>query len=252
MGRLEGKVALISGGASGIGEATTHAMVGEGARVVVADIQIDRGKALAEALGDVVLFVEHDVTLESDWQRTISEGQQRFEKIDVVMNGAGISLPAPIDQCDFDHWKRTQSVNSDGVFLGCKYGVEALRAAGGGSIINISSTMGIKGSSIFPAYCASKGAVRMLTKSVALHCAEQKLNIRCNSIHPGVIDTPMMDPFASQASTREESLAGFAALHPLGRIGRPDEVANLAVFLASDESSFITGAEIPVDGGYCA
>ena len=131
MGRLEGKVALISGGASGIGEATTRAMVGEGARVVVADIQIDRGKALAEALGDVVLFVQHDVTLESDWQRTVPEGQQRFEKIDVVMNGAGISLPAPIDECDFDHWKRTQSVNSDGVFLGCKYGVEALRAAGG-------------------------------------------------------------------------------------------------------------------------
>ena len=252
MGRLEGKVALISGGASGIGEATTRAMVGEGARVVVADIQIERGKALAEALGESVLFVQHDVTLESDWVRTVSEGQQRFEKINVVLNGAGISQPAPIDQCDFDLWKRTQSVNSDGVFLGCKYGVEALRAAGGGSIVNISSTMGIKGSSLFPAYCASKGAVRMLTKSVALHCAEQRLNIRCNSIHPGVIDTPIMDPFCEQASTREEGLAGFGALHPLGRIGRPDEVANLAVFLASDESSFITGTEIPVDGGYCA
>ncbi|MCG8587774.1 MAG: glucose 1-dehydrogenase [Proteobacteria bacterium] len=251
-GRLEGKVALITGGASGLGAASARHMIREGARVVLADLQEERGQKLASELGDAALFVRHDVTREDDWQQLLAAARERFGALHVVLNSAGVSIPAPIDEATFEHWRQIMSVNADGTFLGCKYGVEALRESGGGSIVNISSTMGIRGGPIFAAYCASKGAVRLLTKSVALRCAEQGWNIRCNSIHPGAIETPMMDPYLAQSPTREEGLASFGAVHPLGRVGQPHEIANTVVFLASDESSYITGAEIPVDGGFCA
>ncbi len=252
MGCLEGRVALISGGASGIGAETGRQMVHEGARVVLADLQAERGGEVAEELGAAAHFAALDVTSEDDWRRVVPEAESRFGGLDIVVNAAGISVPAPIDEASLDHWRQTLAVNADGVFLGCKYAVEALRRAGGGAIVNVSSTLGLKGGSIFPAYSASKGAVRMLTKSVALRCAEAGWNIRCNSVHPGAIDTPMMDLYVAGAPTREEGLAGFGALHPLGRVGRPVEVANAIVFLASDAASFITGVELPVDGGFTA
>jgi NAD(P)-dependent dehydrogenase (short-subunit alcohol dehydrogenase family) len=227
-------------------------MVAEGARVALTDRNTELGEKVAAEIGPAARFLPHDVTNEDDWKQVVADAEKAFGGLDVVMNCAGISVPGPIDEASFAHWKETMSVNADGVFLGCKYGVEALRRAGGGSIINVSSTLGIRGGSIFAAYCASKGAVRMLTKSVALRCAEARWNIRCNSIHPGATETPIMDPYINAAPTREEGLAGFARLHPLGRVGQPHEVAALAIFLASDESSFITGAEIPVDGGFCA
>ena len=251
-GRLEGKTSLITGGASGIGAETARRMVGEGAHVVVCDLQVERGETLCAELGPAALFAECDVTSEADWTRAIGAGESAFGPIQILMNCAGISIPGPIDEISLKDWQHTMAINSDAVFLGCKFGVEAMRRAGGGSIINISSTLGIRGGSKFPAYCASKGAVRLLTKSVALRCAEEGWNIRCNSIHPGATETPIMDPYIDAGAGREEVIAAFAAKHPMGRVGQPQDIAHLAVFLGSDESAFITGVEIPVDGGYCA
>ncbi len=250
MGRLNGKSAFVTGGASGIGEATARAFATEGSRVAIADVDAPRGESVAAAIGGI--FVKLDVTSEADWRAAIDHAKAAIGPLSVLVNNAGISIPAPIDAETFEGWRRTMAVNADGVFLGCKHGVEALREAGGGSIVNVSSTLGIKGGAIFPAYCASKGAVRMLTRSVALRCAEAGWNIRCNSIHPGAIETPIMDPYFKAGPSKEAVLAGFASVHPMKRVGQPHEVAAAAVFLASDESSFITGIELPVDGGYLA
>ncbi len=252
MSRLEGKRALITGGASGIGAATARLMVEEGARVAIADLQRERGEKLASELGDAAIFCELDVASEEAWERVVPEVEAAFGGLDVLVNAAGISVPAPIDTATFDHWKQTMSVNADGVFLGCRAGVEALRKSGGGAIVNVSSTLGLRGGAPFPAYSASKGAVRMLTRCVAIRCAEEKWNIRCNSVHPGAIETPMVEPYVGLAPTREKGLQILASAHPMGRVGQPEEVANMIVFLTSDAASYVTGAEIPVDGGFCA
>jgi 3(or 17)beta-hydroxysteroid dehydrogenase len=251
-GRLSGKTAFITGGASGIGAETGRRMVAEGASVALCDIQKELGVEVARELGESAAFFELDVTREEAWQQVTAAAEARFGSLEVVMNCAGISVPAPIDMASFDHWRQIMSVNADGAFLGCKYGVEALRRAGGGSIINVSSIWGIKGGSMFPAYGASKAAVRLLTKSVALRCAEAGWKIRCNSIHPGAIETPMVTPFIENAPDPDAARAALGSAHPMNRLGRPEEIAMLAVFLASEESSFITGTEIPVDGGFCA
>lgn len=252
MGRVEGKSAMITGGASGIGAATARHLLREGARVVIADVQEEAGQKLANELGTVAMFIKLDVSKEEDWDLALVEIESAFGPLDILVNAAGISVPAAIDEANFDHWKQTMAVNADGVFLGCRAGVASMRRGDGGSIINISSTLGIRGGAPFPAYCASKGAVRMLTKSVAIRCAEQGWNIRCNSVHPGAIETPMVEPYLQIAPTREKGLAMLASAHPMGRVGQPEEVANVIVFLASDEASFVTGTEIPVDGGFCA
>jgi 3(or 17)beta-hydroxysteroid dehydrogenase len=198
------------------------------------------------------MFIKLDVSKEEDWDLGLVEIENAFGPLDILVNAAGISVPAAIDEASLDHWKQTMAVNADGVFLGCRAGVASMRRGDGGSIINISSTLGIRGGAPFPAYSASKGAVRMLTKSVAIRCAEQGWNIRCNSVHPGAIETPMVEPYLQIAPTREKGLAMLASAHPMGRVGQPEEVANVIVFLASDEASFVTGTEIPVDGGFCA
>lgn len=252
MARLEGKTAFITGGASGIGAATARLMLREAAQVVIADLQVEAGRKLASELGDTALFVQLDVTREDDWERAVAEAEDKFDRLDILVNAAGISVPAPIDEASFEHWKQIMSVNADGVFLGCRAGVAALRRSGGGSIVNISSTMGIRGGAAFAAYSASKGAVRLLTKSVALRCAEAGFNIRCNSVHPGATETPMIKPFARMAETRDKGLAMLASAHPLGRVAQPEEIASAILFLASDESSYMTGSELLVDGGFCA
>lgn len=252
MGRLDGKTAMITGGASGIGAATARHMVREGAQVVIADLQAELGEKLASELGSDAVFVHLDVSSEDAWDPAIAAAEEAFGGLNVLVNGAGVSVPAAIDTATFEHWKHTMSVNADGVFLGCRAGVAALRRSGGGSIVNISSTLGLRGGAPFPAYSASKGAVRMLTKSVALRCAEQRWNIRCNSVHPGATETAMVEPYVQMAPDRESGLAMLASAHPMGRVGQPEEVANVIVFLASDEASFMTGTEIPVDGGFCA
>jgi NAD(P)-dependent dehydrogenase (short-subunit alcohol dehydrogenase family) len=227
-------------------------MVAEGACVGISDIQRELGEALAAELGDRARFVQLDVTAEEDWAAAVGVLEDAFAKVDVLVNCAGISVPAPIDELSLEAWRHTMAVNADSVFLGCRAGVEAMRRAGGGSIINVSSTLGIRGGSRHAAYCASKGAVRLLTKSVALRCAEEGWGIRCNSIHPGATETPIMDSFVNHERDHEAVVAAFGSKHPIGRVGRPDEIASVAVFLASDESSYVTGAEIVVDGGYCA
>ena len=174
MGRLDGKTAMITGGASGIGAATARHMVREGAQVVIADLQAELGEKLASELGSDAVFVHLDVSSEDAWDPAIAAAEEAFGGLNVLVNGAGVSVPAAIDTATFEHWKHTMSVNADGVFLGCRAGVAALRRSGGGSIVNISSTLGLRGGAPFPAYSASKGAVRMLTKSVALRCAEQQ------------------------------------------------------------------------------
>lgn len=250
--RLAGKVALVTGGASGIGAETCRRMVAEGARVGICDIQADAAAGLEAELGSAARFVPLDVTDEAAWRKAVGAVEESFGRLDVLVNCAGISVPTPIDELSLEGWKKTMAVNADSVFLGCRYGIEAMRRCGGGSIINISSTLGIRGGSRHAAYCASKGAVRLLTKSVALRCAEEGWAIRCNSVHPGATETPIMDPFVSEGADREAVVAAFGSKHPMGRVGRPEEIANVIVFLASDESSYVTGAEIAVDGGYCA
>ncbi len=254
-GRLEGKIAVISGGASGIGAATGRRFVEEGARVVLGDIDTDRLASLAEELGAAADWVRLDVREPGDWDAIFARADGMGGATTVV-NSAGVSIPGTIEEIDLEAFRHTLAINLDGVFLGSKHGVAALRGGTGGSIINVASTLGVRSGAIFPAYSASKGGVRLLTRSVALHCAEQGYDIRANCILPGAIHTEMVERYVAAGeaagATREDVITGFADVHPLKRLGRPEEPANAIVFLASDESSFTTGGEIPVDGGFLA
>ncbi|MEL7129010.1 MAG: glucose 1-dehydrogenase [Pseudomonadota bacterium] len=254
-GRLTGKVAIVTGGASGIGAATAKRFIEEGAKVVLGDIQEEKLAALADTLGENASWCRLDVTNPDDWQ-SIFKASDAFGPVTTVVNSAGISIPGSIEDVDLEGFRKTIAINLDGVFLGCKFGVAAMKDGQGGSIINVSSTMGVSPGAIFPAYASSKGGVRLLTRSVALHCAEQKYDIRVNSILPGAIHTEMVDGYIAAGEqagqSREQVIDGFASVHPMKRLGRPDEPANAIVFLASDESSYTTGADIPVDGGYLA
>jgi len=253
---LKGKVALITGAASGIGAASARRFVEEGARVVLGDVQVDKARALAESLGDQALFTRLDVTSEADWSAAVDAAQARFGALTTVVNSAGVSIPATIEDETLEGFRRTLAINLEGTFLGCKYGVQALKGGTGGSIVNVASTLGVRAGSIFPSYSASKGGVRLLTRSVALHCAEQGYDIRVNSILPGAIHTEMVDGYIAAGiaagGTREAVIDGFASAHPMKRLGRPNEPAEAIVFLASDASSFTTGADLPVDGGFLA
>lgn len=255
-GRFAGRAALVTGGASGIGAATARMLAAEGARVAVCDIDAARGEAVAAALGDAARFIALDVTSDAAWGEAVAAAQAAFGPLSVVVNAAGVSIPATIEAADFEHWRKVMAINADGTFLGCRHGVAALRAAGGGAIVNVGSTLGHRGGAMFTAYCASKGAVRMLTKAVALHCAEAKLDIRVNAVLPGAVETAMFQSYVEMGvaagATREAVVESFAAVHPLGRIGKAEEVAAAILFLASDDAAFTTGAEIPVDGGYLA
>jgi NAD(P)-dependent dehydrogenase (short-subunit alcohol dehydrogenase family) len=251
--QLASKVALISGAASGIGAASARLFVAEGARVVIGDLQEDKGSALAGELGDKAAFIRLDVTREADWAEAVSAAQKRFGGLTTVVNSAGISVPATIEQETLDGFRRTLSINLDGTFLGCKAAVAALKDGNGGAIVNVGSTLGQKAGAIFTAYAASKGGVKMLTQAVALHCAEQGYDIRVNGILPGAIHTEMVEGYiaAGEAAgaTRRQVIDGFANAHPMKRLGRPNEPAAAIAFLASDAASFTTGAMLPVDGG---
>ncbi|WP_017814531.1 glucose 1-dehydrogenase [Paenibacillus shenyangensis] len=245
MKRLDGKTALITGGASGIGLASGIRFAREGANVILTDITEARKEEIVsqvEAAGGKALFLKHDVTLEEDWQHVFKQAEETFGQVDIVMNNAGIGLQGNVEETSYSDWKKVIDVNLNGVFLGTKYGVIHMKEHGG-SIINISSIEGLIGDPRIAAYNASKGGVRILTKSAALHAAPYK--IRVNSIHPGYINTPMIgeDP---------ETLKYLISLHPMGHLGEAEDVANMALFLASDESKFSTGSEFVVDGGYTA
>ena len=252
MGRLDGKVALISGGARGQGAAEARMFASEGACVVFGDILDDDGRmveAEIRELGGQATYVHLDVTSEADWAAGVNRAVSEYGKLDVLVNNAGIVLGRTIEEMTVEEWDRLFDVNAKGVFLGTRASLGAMRDAGGGSIVNISSTAGLVGNDYnLAGYSSTKGAVRLFTKSTAIQHARD--GIRCNSVHPGPIDTPML----------VESRRGRGALTdeqqrqrtPLGRIGRPEDIAFAVIYLASDESSFVTGSEVVVDGGRTA
>lgn len=253
--RLVGKIAIISGAASGIGAAAARRFVEEGAKVVLGDVDLDKLAGLANELGAAASQQKLDVRDPDDWARIVDTAQS-IGPVTTLVNSAGVSIPGTIEDIDLDAFRMTTSINLDGVFLGCKYGVAAMKNGPGGSIVNVASTLGIKSGAMFPAYSASKGGVRLLTRSVALHCAQAGYDIRVNTIVPGAIHTEMVERFVAAGEqagqTREQVIEGFAGAHPMHRLGTPKEAADAIVFLASDEASFTTGADIPVDGGMLA
>ncbi len=252
MGRLEGKVALITGAASGIGRATALRFVAEGARVVVTDRTREAGEAVAASLGDAAFFQGLDVTEESEWIAAMEATVSRFGRLDILVNNAGVGVMKDIESTSLEEWRFVHAVNAEGVFLGCREAIKQMKLGGGGSIVNVSSIAGIVGEGTLAAYCSSKGAVRLLTKSIAMHCAQRGYGIRCNSVHPSFIATPMVDAMVEGAKDRDKALAKLTRTAPLGRLGEPDDVAYMILYLASDESKFVTGAEMVVDGGTTA
>lgn len=251
-GRLEGRIALVTGAARGIGNAICHALAHEGAAILATDLIVEEGEALVGTLvaaGHRAVFRRQDVTDEAGWDAIFAEAAPPFGPIDILVNNAGIALPGSIEEQSFADWRRTMAVNLDAVFLGTRAAVRHMKARGG-AIVNLSSIEGIVGNPHVPAYNASKGGVRLLTKSAALHCARAGYPVRINSLHPGYVATPMVigalpfvpDDFAEKARERT----------PMGRFGEAAEIARAVVFLASEDASYMTGAELVVDGGYTA
>ena len=252
MGRLEGKTALVTGAASGIGLQTSIRLAEEGARVMMTDINLEEGLQQAEKLGSNAAFLKLDITEEEEWISVLDETVKRFDRLDILVNSAGMVLIADVEQITLEDWRKVHAVNLDGTFLGCKHGVRVMKEFGAGSIINLSSVSGMIGGFNLAAYNSSKGAVRMLTKSVALHCARAGYGIRCNSIHPTFIETPMLESMIRDSPDPEKARQTLVRQVPLRRIGKPDDVANMIVYLASDESTFVTGTEMVIDGGVIA
>ena len=252
MGRLEGKTALVTGAASGIGLQTSIRLAEEGALVMMTDINLEEGRQQAEKPGVNATFLKLDITEEEEWISVLDETVKRFGRLDILVNSAGMVLIADVEQITLEDWRKVHAVNLDGTFLGCKHGVRVMKEFGAGSIINLSSVSGMIGGFNLAAYNSSKGAVRMLTKSVALHCARAGYGIRCNSIHPTFIETPMLESMIRDSPDPEKARQTLVRQVPLRRIGKPDDVANMIVYLASDESTFVTGTEMVIDGGVIA
>lgn len=258
MGRLKGKAALVTGAARGIGAAIAAAFANEGASVYVTDIDAVRGEEVASRLGGSAAFLPLDVREETHWLQAVDRVLARSGRLDVLVNNAGITgfeagfVPHDPEHATLAEWRRVHETNLDGVFLGCREAIRAMRTTGTGSIINLSSRSGVVGIPAAAAYASSKAAVRNHTKSVALYCAEQGLRVRCNAIHPAAVLTPMWEPMLGSGAAREANMAAFVRDTPLRRFGRPEEVAAVAVLLASDEATYMTGSEIHVDGGILA
>lgn len=254
--RVAGKVALVTGAASGLGKATAERLAEEGAAVVIGDIRVEAAKEVAAAIsaqGQRAQALKLDVTHEADWIAAIAAAEQAFGKLDVLVNNAGTADGTWVHKLTLERWRQIHAINLDGVFLGIKYGAEAMKRAGGGSIVNISSVAGIVGiAEAASAYCSSKGGVTQLTKATALEFALLKTNIRVNSVHPGYMDTPMLQGVIAAYREPEEARARLTASEPLGHLGEPRDIANAVLYLASDESKFVTGAQMVVDGGFAA
>jgi cyclopentanol dehydrogenase len=247
-GRLAGKVALISGGARGQGEAEARLFVKEGAKVVLGDILVELGQKVAAdiaAQGGQATFVKLDVTQETDWQQAVATAARNYGKLDILINNAGIFRTEGVEATSLELWNQVIAVNQTGVWLGMKCAIPVMRKAGGGSIVNISSGAGIIGSGFAAAYHGTKGAVRILTKTAAIEYAKE--NIRINSVHPGVVDTEMI-----RGTLNQEGMQGAIRAHPLGRMGTAEDISYAVLYLASDEASYVTGAELVIDGGYTA
>ena len=249
--RLDGKVAFISGGARGMGACEAQLFASEGARVAIGDVLDDEGQRLAAAIGETggeCLFLPLDVTSQSQWESAIASVVERFGRLDILVNNAGVGATnARVEETEEADWDRVMDINAKGVFLGTRAAIPEMRKAGGGSIINISSQLGLVGvDNSSPQYQASKGAVRLFTKATAIQYAAE--GIRANSVHPGPIETPMTEAGRADSARFEITVARI----PLGRYGQPEDVANGVLFLASDESSFMTGSELVIDGGWTA
>jgi len=254
--RVSGKVALITGAAQGIGRATALLLAKEGAQVVVSDINDSEGNAVAREINSC--YIHLDVSQENDWKHAIHFMVKQFGKLNILVNNAGITGlqegfgPQDPEHASLSSWHQVHAVNSDGVFLGCKYGIQMMKEGQGGSIINVSSRSGLVGIPGAAAYASSKAAVRNHTKSVALYCCQQKYPIRCNSVHPAAILTPMWDPMFGEGPNRESAIAQIAKDIPMHKMGSSEDVAQSILFLASDESKYITGIELTIDGGILA
>jgi len=251
--RLRGKVALVTGGASGIGAATARVFAAEGAKVVVSDVQEDAARSVVDGIqksGGQAAFVRCNVTKEAEVAAMVAFAEKTFGRLDVIVNNAGVESHLPVADTSEEVWDRIMDINGKGVFLCTKHAIPAMRRAGGGSIINMSSVFGLIGSPGFAAYHASKGAVRLLTKSTAL--AHAKEGIRANSIHPGAIDTPMLRALIDMEPDPKAAEVEWLKVEPIGRFGRPEDIAYGALYLASDEASFVTGTELVIDGGWTA
>ena len=248
MERVAGKVVLVTGAGSGIGRATAKLLAAEGATVITSDINATGGRETVQQIGGNARFEEHDTSREEDWKRIIDGILAREGKLNGLVNNAGIAgpFPATFETETLEQWRRMLAVNVEGVFLGCKHGVPALRQSGGGSIVNTSSLAAFLGTPDLSAYGASKGAVRQFTKTVAIDCARKGYKVRCNSVHPGVILTPMGDKVLPNDGARRERMRKRI---PIGDFGQPEDIAYGILYLISDESRFVTGAELVIDGG---
>ncbi|AZI35606.1 putative cyclopentanol dehydrogenase [Caenibius tardaugens NBRC 16725] len=246
MGRVEGKVALVTGGGSGLGAADCEMLAREGATVVVTDVRLEPALAVADRIGNGALAMTLDVADEAQWIAVMEEIAARFGRLDVLVNNAGVVLNADVEETSLEQFRWVSSIMTDGVFLGCKHAIPLMNRNQGGSIINMSSTGALLGYPIFFAYSAAKGAVRAMTKSVAVMCQEKGYKIRCNSVHPGSIETPMVQSAEGRVGNPKHIPDGVL---PPGTPGHPKDVAALVLFLASDESRFVTGAELVVDNG---
>ncbi len=258
MPRLEGKIALITGAARGIGQAIAELFSAEGAQLILSDINDELGQEVADKIGANAKYIHLDVSQESDWQRASMLIEKEYGRLDVVVNNAGITGfletqgPHDPENLDLDSWHKVHEINLDGVALGCKYGIQLMKNSNHASIVNISSRSGLVGIPAATAYASSKAAVRNHTKSVALYCAEKSYAIRCNSIHPGAIFTPIWDTMLGEGEQREATIKAISAGVPLGVMGDPEDVAYAALYLASNESKYVTGIELNIDGGILA
>ena len=247
MGRVADKVVLVTGAGSGIGRATAKLLAAEGATVIVTDVNRPGGLETVQQIGGNARFEEQDTSKEADWKRMIDDILAREGRLNGLVNNAGIAGPFPssFEGESLEQWRRILSINVEGVFLGCKYGVAALRGSGGGSIVNLSSLAAFLGTPDLSAYGASKGAVRQFTKTVAIDCARKGYKVRCNSVHPGIIATPMGDSILPSDKARERMRQRV----PAGELGVPEDIAYGVLYLISDESRYVTGAELVIDGG---
>ena len=262
MDRVKGKVAIVTGAARGLGKAQAVLLAKEGAKVVATDINETLGKRLPEEVkrdGGEAIFIKHDVTNEQGWREVIEKTLSEYGKLDILVNNAGVLLHHTIEELSLEDWRSVLNVNLEGVFLGTKYAIGAMKKSGGGSIVNISSIAGLVGMPDTSSYVASKGAVRLFTKSAALECSKLKLdyNIRVNSIHPGFIYTEMVDGVIKTdvkkfGLTMEEAKKLYEDMTMMGHFGEPEDIAYGVLYLASDESKYVTGAELVIDGGYTA
>lgn len=246
--KLSGRRAIVTGGATGIGYGIAKRFIAEGARVIITDIDESGGINAAATLGGHCQFVHHDVSVPGQWDVVFASAEDTFSGLDILVNVAGVTLMGTIEELDVETWDKTMAINLRSCFLGCQGAIKLMKADGGGAIINMASVSAFRPQAELVAYNASKAGVDMMTKSVALHCARSGYGINVNSINPGVIQTQMLEKVISQVEDGEALMDSYKAMHPIGRIGEPEDVAAMAVFLVSEEASFITGSGFTVDG----